>query len=74
MIMKENRTELYKISNLNKDFPNYDRIIKLHKEAIEKDIDFYIDPKTRLNVMTSKYLLKRGYCCENGCRHCPYKK
>lgn len=74
MIMKENRTELYKISNLNKDFPNYDRIIKLHKESIEKDIDFYIDPKTRLNVMTSKYLLKRGYCCENGCRHCPYKK
>ena len=23
-------------------------------------------------VMTAKYLLKRGYCCESGCRHCPY--
>ncbi|MCB0820194.1 MAG: hypothetical protein KDC13_06195 [Bacteroidetes bacterium] len=23
-------------------------------------------------VFTAKYLLKRGYCCKNGCRHCPY--
>ncbi len=23
-------------------------------------------------VFTEKYLLKRGYCCESGCRHCPY--
>ncbi|HJT16720.1 MAG TPA: DUF5522 domain-containing protein [Thermoanaerobaculia bacterium] len=23
-------------------------------------------------VFTAKYLLKRGYCCESGCRHCPY--
>jgi hypothetical protein len=23
-------------------------------------------------VMTAKYLMKRGYCCESGCRHCPY--
>ncbi len=25
-----------------------------------------------LLVMTEGYHLKRGYCCENGCRHCPY--
>lgn len=25
-------------------------------------------------VFTEKYHLKRGYCCKNGCRHCPYKK
>lgn len=23
-------------------------------------------------VFTEKYHLKRGYCCHNGCRHCPY--
>lgn len=23
-------------------------------------------------VFTEKYLLKRGYCCQNGCKHCPY--
>lgn len=25
-------------------------------------------------VFTEKYLKNRGYCCNNGCRHCPYKK
>jgi hypothetical protein len=23
-------------------------------------------------VFTRSYLLRRGSCCENGCRHCPY--
>ena len=23
-------------------------------------------------VFTEKYLLQRGYCCGNGCKHCPY--
>ena len=23
-------------------------------------------------VFTARYLLGRGYCCESGCRHCPY--
>jgi len=23
-------------------------------------------------VFTARYLLMRGYCCESGCRHCPY--
>ncbi|MCC6599287.1 MAG: hypothetical protein IT223_01270 [Crocinitomicaceae bacterium] len=23
-------------------------------------------------VYTEKYHLKRGYCCQSGCRHCPY--
>ncbi|MCH1437721.1 MAG: DUF5522 domain-containing protein [Flavobacteriales bacterium] len=23
-------------------------------------------------VYTEKYHLKRGYCCENCCKHCPY--
>ena len=25
-----------------------------------------------LIVFTEAYHLKRGYCCRNGCRHCPY--
>jgi hypothetical protein len=25
-----------------------------------------------LFVFTREYHLKRGYCCKNGCRHCPY--
>jgi hypothetical protein len=23
-------------------------------------------------VLTEKYHLERGFCCGNGCRHCPY--
>jgi len=25
-------------------------------------------------VFTARYLLRRGHCCETGCRHCPYEK
>jgi len=37
---------------------------------LEED-DFYYS-KDGYKVFTQKYLLKRGYCCENGCKHCPY--
>lgn len=33
--------------------------------------DYYLTPEG-YRVFTEKYLLKRGYCCQNGCRHCPY--
>jgi hypothetical protein len=33
-------------------------------------VDFYFDDG--LMVLTEKFLRGRGYCCENGCRHCPY--
>jgi len=23
-------------------------------------------------VFTAQYHLRRGYCCQSGCRHCPY--
>ena len=45
---------------------------KLHLEACGKEKDSYNDPKTGYLVMTAHFLKKRGYCCESGCRHCPY--
>jgi len=36
--------------------------------------DEYYYSKEGYIIFTEKYLLKRGYCCENGCRHCPYQK
>lgn len=33
--------------------------------------DYYLD-ENGLMVFTEKYHLKRGYCCQSGCRHCPY--
>lgn len=32
--------------------------------------DYYLENGYR--VMTEEYLIRRGYCCANGCRHCPY--
>lgn len=40
------------------------------KELIE-NTDFYIN-EDGLVVLTEKYHLEKGYCCGNGCRHCPY--
>jgi len=33
--------------------------------------DFYLSKEGYI-VFTEKYHLKRGYCCKNGCKHCPY--
>jgi hypothetical protein len=33
--------------------------------------DFYYNEQGLL-VFTAQYLLKRGFCCKNGCRHCPF--
>jgi uncharacterized protein DUF5522 len=38
-------------------------------EPIEGE-DFYWDGPYM--VFTAAYHLKRGYCCNSGCRHCPY--
>ncbi|MBK9014907.1 MAG: hypothetical protein IPM82_12975 [Saprospiraceae bacterium] len=37
---------------------------------LEEGIDFTIE--NGLYVFTAEYLRKRGYCCESGCRNCPY--
>jgi hypothetical protein len=33
--------------------------------------DFYYSDQGWM-VFMEKYHLERGYCCGNGCRHCPY--
>jgi len=40
------------------------------QELIE-GIHYYLNEQGYM-VLTAKYLLDRGYCCGNGCRHCPY--
>jgi hypothetical protein len=37
---------------------------------LQEGIDFYIE--NGRYVFTAHYLRKRGYCCQSGCRHCPY--
>lgn len=33
--------------------------------------DYYLE--NGRYVFTEQYHLKRGYCCNSGCRHCPYR-
>jgi 2-iminoacetate synthase ThiH len=40
-------------------------------ERLTEGEDYYIDKKGLL-VFSAKYLLDRGSCCGNGCRHCPF--
>jgi len=40
------------------------------KQELEDD-DYYFNSDGFV-VLTSKYLLERGYCCGNGCKNCPY--
>jgi hypothetical protein len=37
----------------------------------EEKADYYINADGNL-VFTRDYHLKRGYCCKNGCLHCPW--
>jgi len=40
-------------------------------EKLVEGIDFYLEDG--LMVLTEHFLKKRGYCCGNHCRHCPYQ-
>lgn len=39
-------------------------------DALEAEDFYYEGPYL---VFTAAYHLKRGYCCNSDCRHCPYK-
>ncbi|MCC6138935.1 MAG: cysteine-rich CWC family protein [Bdellovibrionaceae bacterium] len=43
---------------------------KVESPLLAETEDFYLE--NGFMVFTEKYLLKRGYCCKNNCRHCPY--
>ena len=49
-----------------------DDIEELHKNAMLKGSTTYIDPATGFTVFTELAHLRRGRCCGNMCRHCPY--
>jgi hypothetical protein len=41
-------------------------------DELKEGLDYTVDDRGLL-VFTSAYLLRRGYCCGNGCRNCPYR-
>jgi hypothetical protein len=41
------------------------------KPALVEGTDYYLEGGWL--VFTAHFLRRRGYCCANGCRHCPYE-
>ncbi len=50
------------------DFPDD---IDYGGDQLKEGVDFTLSPEG-YRVMTEDYLRRRGYCCANGCRNCPY--
>ena len=45
---------------------------KKEKLKFVEGVDYYFE--NGFMVLTELFLKKRGYCCGNNCRHCPYPK
>ncbi|MGI9645387.1 MAG: DUF5522 domain-containing protein [Ilumatobacteraceae bacterium] len=57
---------------LAEQHPRRDEILHRHLEASHRGEPVYLDPVSGLSVFTADFLASRSYCCDSGCRHCPY--
>ncbi|MGQ8337496.1 DUF5522 domain-containing protein [Sunxiuqinia sp. A32] len=49
----------------------FDHLFSDGYDDLAEGQDFYIN-KDGYRVMTESFLVRRGYCCSNGCLNCPY--
>ena len=59
-------------SRLSALHPRFAEIMDRHATAVASGAPCYEDPASRLSVFTAAFLAERDYCCDSGCRHCPY--
>lgn len=59
-------------TRLDSSRPDYDAILNEHETAMRKGRPRYTDPSTGIEVFTAQALWDEGFCCDAGCRHCPY--
>lgn len=50
--------------------PENEIVDELDRPPLREGEDYYIE--NGMMVFTAAFLKNRGYCCESGCRHCPY--
>ena len=64
--------ELFSGEPVPSDFANAFQTVDvaLLKGMLEEDKDYYVERGSM--VFTASYLKRRGYCCDSGCRNCPY--
>ena len=55
------------------DDPDRATILAAHRAAVEAGEPGYLDPASGLFVITAAEHVRRGHCCANECRHCPYR-
>jgi iron complex transport system substrate-binding protein len=60
--------ELFEDSMYEESFQQVDPDLLLGK--LKEDRDYVVENGAL--VFTAGYLKRRGYCCDNGCRNCPY--
>ena len=60
------------VLRLSPRHPRFAEIMARHSEAVAAGDPCYEDPATGLSVFTAEFLAERGYCCDSGCRHCPF--
>ena len=53
----------------DENIPDKEDDAKAPASLIEGE-DYYLEGS--MMVFTERFLLRRGFCCESGCRHCPY--
>lgn len=49
----------------------YIRSMEFNRLQPLEEGDYYVNEQG-FRVFTEQYHLKRGFCCKNGCKHCPY--
>lgn len=49
-----------------------DRKKSARSNPLIENVDYYYE--NGFMVLTAHFLMNRGYCCGNGCRHCPYSE
>lgn len=64
--------QIFKGEPLPPEFANAFQSVdtNLLRGSVAEEQDYYIENGAW--VFTASYLKRRGYCCGNGCRHCPY--
>lgn len=60
--------ELFASTPGKTDFQQID--VALLRGSLAEEKDYYFE--NGFMVFTAGYLQRRGYCCDSGCRHCPY--
>jgi hypothetical protein len=71
------QSSILPIANKTLPFPDFDLLCTncanvLNSNSKYKVVNDYYFDENGNTVFTADYHLKRGYCCRNNCRHCPY--